>query len=64
MTQAGWASKRSAMAVAKPFVRSVTWLQPSTAVPHLYPHSGLYRADQSPKPVVAWLKSFRRELLA
>lgn len=64
MTQSAWASKWIALAVAKPFVRSVTWLQPSDAVPHLYPHGGLYRADQSAKPVAAWLKSFRRELLA
>lgn len=64
MTQAAWAAKWVALAVAKPFVRSVTWLQPTDAAPHLFPHGGLYRADQSAKPAVAWLKSFRRELLA
>ena len=43
-TQAAWAAKWIALAVAKPFVRSVTWLQPSDADPHLYPHAGLFRA--------------------
>ena len=52
-----------ALAVAKPFVRSVTWIQPSDAVPHLYPHGGLFRGDNTAKPLVPWLKSFRRELL-
>ena len=32
--------------------------------PHLYPHGGLFRPDQTPKPLVDWLKTFRRELLA
>jgi hypothetical protein len=63
MSQAEWAAKWVALAVAKPFVRSVTWLQMSDASPHFYPHGGLFRADQTPKPVVPWLKSFRRELL-
>lgn len=63
-SQAAWAAKWIALAVAKPFVRSVTWLQPSDAAPHLYPHGGLFRADQTPKPIVPWLKSFRREILA
>ena len=48
--QAAWAAKWIALAVAKPFVRSVTWLQPSDAAPHLYPHAGLFRPDQTPKP--------------
>lgn len=63
MTQASWGARWIALAVAKPFVRSVTWLQPSDATPHLYPHAGLYRPDQTAKPIVSWLKSFRRELL-
>jgi hypothetical protein len=64
MSQAAWGAKWAALAVAKPFVRSVTWLQPSDATPHLYPHSGLFRADQTPKPLFSWIKSFRREILA
>ena len=62
-SQAGWASRWMALAIAKPFVRSVTWLQPTDAAPHLFPHGGLYGPDQAPKRIVGWLKSFRRELL-
>ncbi len=62
-TQADWASKWIALAVAKPFVRSVVWMQVSDAEAHRFPHGGLYRADRSPKPVLAWLKSFRNDTL-
>lgn len=62
-SQAVWAAKWIALAVAKPFVRSVTWAQTADANPHLYPHGGLYRPDGAAKLLVPWLKSFRRELL-
>jgi len=61
--QAAWAARWLSLAVAKPFVRSVTWAQASDATPHLFPHGGLFRADQTPKPLFPWLKSFRKELL-
>lgn len=61
---AHWAAGAIALAAAKPFVRSVTWLQPTDGLPHLYPHAGLLRADHSPKPLADWLKSFRKDLLA
>ncbi len=64
MAQANWGAKWISLAVAKPFVRSVTWLQASDAAPHLFPHGGLFRANQAPKPLVGWLKAFRREILA
>src|SRR3954452_22378994 len=64
MTQAAWGAKWAALAVAKPFVRSVTWLQPSDATPHLYPHAGLFRPDQTPKPLYSWIRAFRREVLS
>ncbi len=35
--QAAWGAKWLALAVAKPFVRTVSWLERSDAVPHLYP---------------------------
>ena len=62
--QAHWAAGFLALAVAKPYVRSVTWTQATDGLPHLYPHGGLLRKDHSPKPIVAWLKTFRRDLLA
>ena len=61
--QAGTAARWIALAVAKPFVRSVTWRQLDDAVPHLYPHAGLIHANQSPKPLLDWLKTFRTDLL-
>ena len=51
-----------ALAVAKPFVRSVTWLQASDGAPHLFPHAGLFRPDGSPKPAFDWLKGLRSRI--
>jgi hypothetical protein len=62
--QAHWAAGYIALAVAKPFVRSVTWNELSDSLPHLYPNAGLFRADQTPKPILSWMKTFRRDLLA
>jgi hypothetical protein len=63
-SQAHWSARWIALAVAKPFVRSVTWAQTGDAFPHLYPHGGLFDASGRPKPLFEWLKAFRRELLA
>jgi hypothetical protein len=62
--QAEWASKWVALAVAKPFVRSVVWMQASDAEAHRYPHGGLYRPDRTPKPLLSWLRTFRGITLA
>lgn len=62
-SQREWISEWFALAVAKPFVKSVTWLQAGDAQPHLYPHGGLFRPDGSPKPAFSWLKSFRQNYL-
>ena len=62
--QAGWAAKWLALAVAKPFVRTVSWLQSSDAIPHLYPHAGLLRSDQTAKPLLSWMRMLRKETLA
>ncbi len=62
-TQAHMGAKWISMAVAKPFVRTVNWLHASDATPHVFPHGGLARADQTAKPLVAWLQSFRAETL-
>jgi hypothetical protein len=61
--QATWGAKWMALAVSKPFVRTVTWLQASDATPHLYPHAGLLRPDQTAKPLVSWLQMLRKETL-
>jgi hypothetical protein len=61
--QATWGAKWIALAVAKPFVRTLSWLQASDAIPHLYPHGGLTRRDQTAKPLFSWLQMLRKETL-
>ncbi|MDG3006235.1 endo-1,4-beta-xylanase [Paludisphaera mucosa] len=63
-SQAEWAARWTSLAVAKPFVRAVNWLQPSDGITHLYPHGGLHRPDGSPKAAVARLRTIRGDLLA
>lgn len=63
-SQAAIAARWIALAVAKPFVRSVAWRQLDDAAPHLYPHGGLIRPNKTPKPLLEWMKTFRAELLA
>jgi hypothetical protein len=63
-SQAAWGEKWIALAVAKPFVRTVSWLQPSDALPHVFPHGGLVGADQAARPLVGWLRTLRDETLA
>jgi hypothetical protein len=63
-SQAAWGQKWIALAVAKPFVRTVSWLQSSDALPHVFPHGGLVGADQAAKPLVGWLRSLRSDTLA
>jgi hypothetical protein len=62
--QREWAAGWVALAVAKPYVRSVTWRQATDATPGLFPHTGLFRADGSAKPVLDWLIDFRERYLS
>jgi hypothetical protein len=61
--QSEWASRWIALAAAKPFVRSIHWLQATDASPHLFPNAGLLRGDGTPKPLVDWLRTFRADYL-
>jgi len=61
--QASWGAKWLALALAKPFVRTMSWLQASDATNHLYPHAGLFRPDQTPKPLLSWIQMLRKETL-
>lgn len=62
-SQVAAAARWLGLAAAKPYVRSVCWSQTSDASPHLYPNGGLYRANQTPKPIFSWLQEFRRDLI-
>ena len=61
--QAAIASRWISLAVAKPFVRSVTWKQLDDSKPHLYPHGGLVRPNRTFRPLLEWLRTFRADLL-
>jgi hypothetical protein len=61
--QATWGARWAALAVAKPFVRTLSWLTASDAQPHLYPHAGLVRPDQTAKPLAGWFRMLRKETL-
>ena len=52
-----------ALALAKPYVRSVHWINTRDADPHVYPHSGLFDANDRPKPLLDWMKGFRKTYL-
>ena len=61
-SQREWASRWFALAAAKPFVRSVTWLQGGDSANHVFPHAGLARPDGRPKPVMDFLARFRQKI--
>ncbi len=61
--QANWGARWIALAIAKPFVRTVTWLQASDTVPHTYPNGGLVAPTGAVRPLVRWLRSVRGETL-
>ena len=62
--QSTWGARWLALGLAKPYVRSVIWQQASDALPHVYPHAGLFRADNTPKPIFPWLQSLRQDVIA
>lgn len=62
-SQRDWGAEWVALAAAKPFVRAVTWLQPTDAAPHAFPNAGLVRADGTPKLLLDWLRQFRERCL-
>ncbi|WP_165225851.1 endo-1,4-beta-xylanase [Aquisphaera insulae] len=62
--QSNWGARWLALGLAKPFVRSVTWMSASDAQPHVYPHSGIFRSDGTPRPLFAWLQSLRKDVIA
>ena len=49
-TQAKWLKSFVNLAISKPFIESVCWSDLSDAHAHSLPHSGLLKADYSPKP--------------
>jgi hypothetical protein len=57
---ANWLS----LAVAKPFVRSVVWSVATDAHPGPFPHGGLVTRAGAEKPLLDWMRGFRKTFLA
>jgi hypothetical protein len=57
--QADWAAEFSALAVCKPFVKSVYWCQLNDAEGHQFPWSGLLDGTGQPKPALGRLRQIR-----
>jgi hypothetical protein len=61
--QADWASAFTGLALCKPSIRGVQWIQASDAVPHQFPHCGLFSAQGNTKPALARLRELRESHL-
>lgn len=61
--QAFWATHFAALAMCKPSVRGILWPQLSDAIPHQFPHCGLFDAQNRPKPVLQHLQELRENHL-
>ena len=48
--QAEWLKRFVNLVISKPFIESVCWTDLSDAHAHELPHSGLLKADYTPKP--------------
>jgi hypothetical protein len=58
-TQAEWVEAYSRLAICKPFVQGVQWVQLSDAGPHPFPHCGLIDASGQPKPALEQFRELR-----
>jgi hypothetical protein len=63
-TQADWAESFCTLALCKPFVQGVQWVQLSDVGPHPFPHCGLIDASASPKPAAQRLRELRQQHLS
>ena len=61
--QAEWGTSWLNLAVAKPFVNSVTWIEPRDSHNRLFVGAGLLRSDGSSKPLYAWFTDFAKSKL-
>jgi hypothetical protein len=62
-SQRDWIDRHVPLLLAKNVVQVVLWNQLSDAVPHYYPHAGLFDASDRPKPALDALKAIREEYL-
>jgi hypothetical protein len=62
-TQRDWINEHVPLLLAKNAVQVVLWNQLSDATPHHYPHSGVFDADDKPKPALEALRKIRQQYL-
>jgi hypothetical protein len=62
-TQSDWIVRHVPLLLAKNCVQVVLWNQLSDAVPHHYPHGGLFDAENRPKPAMAAMRDIRQRYL-
>ncbi|GIW87019.1 MAG: hypothetical protein KatS3mg108_1343 [Isosphaeraceae bacterium] len=62
--QRDWTEHWLGLAVAKPFVHTVCWVEACDAAPRLFPGCGLFRGDGSPQPAFDWICAFRKAMLS
>jgi hypothetical protein len=62
--QADWATAFAGLALCKPSIKGMRWIHASDAVPHQFPHCGLFSAQGTPKPSLARLRELREQHLA
>lgn len=62
-TQADWAVEFASLALCKPYVRAVQWIQFSDARPHAFPNCGLFDGSGKPRPVLERLRKLREKYL-
>ncbi len=62
-TQAEWASEFATLALCKPYVRAVQWMQYSDVDPHLCPHCGVLDRAGKERPVLNRLRRIREKYL-
>jgi hypothetical protein len=62
-TQREWVERHVPLVLAKSAVQVVLWNQLSDAVPHHYPHGGLFDTANNPKPALEALRAIRQKYL-
>lgn len=62
-TQAEWADAFCTLALCKPFVQGVQWVQLSDSGPHPFPHCGLIDSAGVAKPAIQRLRELRQKHL-
>lgn len=62
--QQHWAELYVPLLLSKPYVQSVTWNQLRDAEPHVFPHGGLFDAQDRPKPALGVFAALREKVLA